>query len=61
MRAFIRLKEVLLTHKELARRLEQLEKKYTSHDEKIQAIFDAIKQLLQPQPIEEKKIIGFTK
>ena len=59
MRAFTRLKEVLLTHKELADRLGQLEKKYVSHDEKIQAIFDAIKQLLQPQPVEEKRVIGF--
>ena len=61
MRAFIRLREVLLTHKELAQRLDKLEKKYVEHDEKIQAIFDAIKQLLAPEPVEEKRIIGFGK
>ncbi len=61
MRAFTRLKEILLTHKELALKIEKLESKYGEHDEKIQAIFDAIKQLLQPQPIKEKKVIGFGK
>jgi phage regulator Rha-like protein len=61
MRAFTRLKEVLLTHKELALKIEKLENKYSKCDEKIQAIFDAIKHLLQPQPVEEKKIVGFTK
>jgi hypothetical protein len=58
MRAFTKLKELLLTHKELALKLETLEKKYANHDEKIKVIFEAIKQLLQP-PAEEKRRIGF--
>ncbi len=58
MRAFVKLKELLLTHKDLARKLEALEKKYANHDEKIKAIFEAIKQLLQP-PREKKRITGF--
>ncbi|MFA5411114.1 MAG: ORF6N domain-containing protein [Candidatus Omnitrophota bacterium] len=58
MRAFVKLKELLLTHKELAGKLEALEKKYAEHDEKIKNIFEAIRQLLMP-PKEEKKIIGF--
>ena len=58
MRAFTKLKEMLLTHKNLAVKLEALEKKYADHDEKIKAIFEAIKQLLQP-PVEEKRRIGF--
>lgn len=61
MRAFTRLKELLLTHKELALKIEKLESKYVEHDDKIQAIFDAIKQLLQPQLVEDKKVIGFGK
>ena len=59
MRAFVKLKELLLTHKDLAIKLEALERKYANHDEKIKAIFEAIKQLLQPKPVKEKRIIGF--
>jgi len=59
MRAFIKLKEILLTHKDLASKIEKLEKKYSEHDQTIRAIFEAIKELLKPQPVKEKKIIGF--
>jgi phage regulator Rha-like protein len=59
MRAFIKLRELLLTHKDLAVKLEALEKKYAEHDEKIQAIFNAIKQLLEPLPERPKPRIGF--
>ncbi len=59
MRAFTKLKELLLTHKDLAIKLEALEKKYAEHDEKIQAIFSAIKQLLEPPLQEPKRRIGF--
>ncbi len=59
MRAFVKLKELLLTHKELAIKIDTLERKYADHDEKIQAIFNAIKQLLEPLPEEPKPKIGF--
>jgi hypothetical protein len=59
MRAFIKLKELLLTHKELGIKIDALEKKYAEHDGKIIAIFDAIKKLLEPTPQEPKKRIGF--
>jgi len=59
MRAFIRLKELLLTHKDLADKIEALEKKYANHDDKIRLIFEAIKQLLAPPKVEERKITGF--
>lgn len=59
MRAFVKLKELPLSHKDLAIKFERLEKKYVNHDEKIKAIFEAIKQLLQPKPVKEKRIIGF--
>ena len=47
MRAFIKLREVLLTHKELAQKLEELERKYQLHEKDIQAIFEAIIKLLE--------------
>ena len=59
MRAFTKLREILLTHKDLAIKLDNLEKKYADHDEKIKDIFEAIRQLLQPPPIEKKRKIGF--
>jgi hypothetical protein len=58
MRAFVKLKELLLTHKDLAIKLDALEKKYANHDEKIQKIFEVIRQLMIP-PEEPKKRIGF--
>ena len=59
MRAFTKLREILLTHKDLAVRIEALEKKYAEHDQTIKEIFQAIKQLLEPPLPKEKKIIGF--
>jgi hypothetical protein len=48
MRAFVELRELLLTHKELAEKLEELERKYQLHETDIQAIFEVIKKLLEP-------------
>lgn len=45
MRAFVRLRQLLSTHKELARKLEELEKKY---DAQFKTVFDAIKALMEP-------------
>lgn len=60
MRAFVKLREALAAHKELAHKLEQLEKKIERHDEEIAAIFDAIRLLMaEPEPKEKK--IGFVK
>ena len=58
MRAFVRLREILATHKDLARKLEELEQKYESHDHKINAVFEAIRQLMTP-PNPPKRRIGF--
>ncbi|MBI4713267.1 MAG: ORF6N domain-containing protein [Planctomycetes bacterium] len=59
MRAFAQLRGLLLTHKELARRLEALERKFGEHDDKIKIIFEAIKQLLEPPEEKKKPRIGF--
>ena len=58
VRAFIRLREILATHKELARKLEELEKRIEGHDEEITALFDAIRELMEP-PEKPGKRIGF--
>jgi len=50
MRAFVKLRELLLTHKDLALKLEELERKYQLHETDIQVIFEAIKKLLEPPP-----------
>ncbi len=50
MRAFVKLRELLLTHKELAEKLEELERKYQLHETDIQMIFEVIKKLLEPPP-----------
>ncbi|MBI2083798.1 MAG: ORF6N domain-containing protein [Deltaproteobacteria bacterium] len=55
VRAFVRLREILSTHKDLARKLEELEKKY---DSQFRVVFDAIRQLMSPPPTRSKRI-GF--
>jgi hypothetical protein len=55
MRAFVRLREILATHKDLARKLEELEKKY---DAQFRVVFDAIRQLMSP-PAKPRRHIGF--
>lgn len=57
VRAFVKLRELLSTHKELARKLEQLESKY---DKQFKIVFDAIRELMAP-PVKEKSRIGFRK
>lgn len=58
MRAFVKLREILSSHKELAHKLEQLEAKYEKHDGEIQAIFRAIRKLMTPT-VKPKRRIGF--
>jgi len=59
MRAFVRLREFLLTHKELAHQLAELERKVDLHDQEIRSIFEAIRQLMAPPPEPPKRKIGF--
>ena len=66
MRAFVRLREILLTHKDLAAKIEALElkhknhdMKFSEHDEHIASIFEAIKRLMEPPPAPSKPKIGF--
>ncbi len=56
MRTFVRLRRMLASHADLAQRLEELEQKY---DAQFRVVFDAIRQLMQPETKERPKI-GFT-
>ena len=55
MRAFVRLRQILASNKELAKRLDELEKKY---DAQFKVVFDAIRELMRPQE-SKKRPIGF--
>ena len=58
VRAFIKLREMLSTHKELAQKLVELEQMLMTHDKAICSLFDAIKKLMaHPEPQHRK--IGF--
>ena len=59
MRTFVKLREVMATHKDLATKIESLEARYAGHDDEIQVIFKTIKKLLEPLPIPPKRRIGF--
>jgi hypothetical protein len=55
MRAFVRLRELIITHKDLVRRLNEMEKKY---DSQFRVVFDAIRELIVPST-PKKRRIGF--
>jgi hypothetical protein len=59
MRAFVRLRETLSLHKELAHKLTELERRIESHDTSIQSLFEAIRQLMAPPTPAQRKPIGF--
>jgi hypothetical protein len=58
VRAFVRLREMLGRHQEIAARFSELEQRLDTHDESIQTIVDAIKSLMQP-PTPSTRRIGF--
>jgi hypothetical protein len=55
VRAFVRLREIFAAHKDLALKLEALEKKY---DKRFRVVFDAIRELMRPEPSKTARI-GF--
>ena len=58
MRAFVKLREILSAHKELAHKLNELEQKIGDHDVTIKAVFKAIRKLMAP-PKKPRRKIGF--
>jgi hypothetical protein len=58
VRAFVRLRDILASNRELAQRLDELERKFEGHDAAIRNLFEAIRQLLgSPEP--KRRKIGF--
>lgn len=57
-RAFIRLRELALTHKVLSEKLAELDKRVGQHDESIRSLVAAIRQLMSP-PASKTKRIGY--
>ena len=56
MRAFVRLRQLLSSHAELAKKLDALEPK---HDSQFKLVFDAIRRLMIPPPTGSRRPIGF--
>ena len=64
MDAFVRLREMLASNKELACKMAELEEKIGKHDDHIRLLFEAIRKLMTPPPSEPEKArrhIGFHK
>jgi hypothetical protein len=59
IRTFVKLRELLSTHKELAGKLAELERKVGSHDVAIQSLVTAIRRLMEPSPAPPHPRIGF--
>jgi hypothetical protein len=60
MRAFVRLREILSSHMDLARKLDGLERKLAKHSDNFTVVFDAIRQMMEPPPdTRRRKRIGF--
>ena len=56
IRAFVRLRHIVTTHKELAAKLLELERTAASHDGDIKTLFDAIRQLMDSPPLKSRRI-----
>lgn len=56
IRAFVQLRRMLLTNTDLRRKIQDMEKKY---DKQFAIVFQAIKELLKPPKVEERRITGF--
>lgn len=65
VRAFVHLRSMVLSHKDLAERLNELERrvgqKLQSHDQAIAGLIDTIRQLMQPPDRKPKRPIGFVR
>jgi phage regulator Rha-like protein len=60
IKTFVRLRQIISTHKELAQKLAELERKTEKHDEALHSIFEAIRELMSPPLEKSKKQIGFS-
>ncbi len=60
VRAFVKLRQMAADQKELSRRIDDLEGKFSEHDEKFSEVFSAIRELMAPPPIPKPRTIGFS-
>ena len=58
VRAFVALRRAVVSHSALSRRLDELERKHTGHDDKFRVVFEAIRELREP-PAKPRRKIGF--
>jgi hypothetical protein len=58
MRAFVQMRELAASNRELASKFAELERRMGDHDEAIRTLFDAIRQMMQPAE-KGRKSIGF--
>ena len=61
MRAFVKIRGILATHKEIADKLAELEQRMDKKDQEIMTLFETIRQLVAPPPEPPKRRIGFYK
>lgn len=59
IRAFVRMRSLISQNKELSKEVDELERKYSSHDADLTVLLDALKQLMQPAKEQSKRRIGF--
>jgi hypothetical protein len=59
VRAFVKLRQAVLQHAELCRRLDDLERQFGSHDRQIVALVEAIRRLMSPAAVPRRRRIGF--
>ena len=59
MRAFVKLRQMISSHRELASKLNALEKRMDGHDQKVQELFTYIKNILEPTEEKPKRRMGF--
>ena len=59
MRTFTKLREMLSSNKELSKKLDDLERKVSSHDQAITGLIHAIREMAKPEPVGKKGTIGF--
>ena len=58
IRAFVKMREVLSLHKDLAAKLDELEKKQNEHGDQLRSVYEVVKQLIA-EPVKESGRIGF--
>ena len=59
MRTFVQLRDMLASNEGLSKKLDELERKVSSHDQAITGLIHAIRELAKPEPTREKDKIGF--